>query len=76
MQAQGKSHQGVLYGQIAAVLGVVVVGVWGATQWTATALGHQARLGTPWFEAFGSPVYRKRGLKAAFPSRPGLSRIP
>ena len=57
MQAQGKSHQGVLYGQIAAVLGVVVVGVWGATQWTATALGHQARLGTPWFEAFGSPVY-------------------
>ena len=57
MQAQGASHQGVLYGQIAAVLGVVVVGVWGATQWTAAALGHQARLGTPWFEVFGSPVY-------------------
>lgn len=57
MRTQGASHQGVLYGQIAAVLGVVVVGVWGATQWTASALDHQARLGTPWFEAFGSPVY-------------------
>ena len=57
MQAQGASHQGILYGQVAAVLGVVVVGVWGATQWTAAELGHQARLGTPWFEAFGSPVY-------------------
>jgi type IV secretion system protein VirD4 len=57
MQTQGASHQGVLFGQIAAVLGVVVVGVWGATQWTADALGHQARLGAPWFEAFGSPVY-------------------
>ncbi|MBL8387852.1 MAG: conjugal transfer protein TraG [Hydrogenophaga sp.] len=57
MQAQGANHQGVLYGQIAAVLGVVVVGVWSATQWTAAALGHQARLGAPWFEALGSPVY-------------------
>ena len=57
MQAQGASHQGVLYGQIAAVLGVVVVGVWSATQWTAAALGYQARLGAPWFEALGSPVY-------------------
>ena len=57
MQAQGASHQGVLYGQIAAVLGVVVVGVWGATQWTAAALGHQARLGAPWFVAFDQPVY-------------------
>ena len=57
VQAQGASHQGVLYGQIAAVLGVVVVGVWGATQWTAAALGHQARLGAPWFLAFDNPVY-------------------
>ena len=57
MQVQGASHQGVLYGQIAAVLGVVVVGVWSATQWTAAALGYQARLGAPWFEALGSPVY-------------------
>ena len=57
MQAKGASHQGVLYGQIAAVLGVVVVGVWSATQWTAAALGHQARLGAPWFVAFDHPVY-------------------
>ncbi len=57
MRAQGASHQGVLYGQVAAVLGIVVVGVWSATQWTAAALGHQPRLGTPWFQAFGTPVY-------------------
>ena len=57
VQVQGASHQGVLYGQIAAVLGVVLVGVWSATQWTAAALGHQARLGAPWFESFGIPMY-------------------
>lgn len=28
----------ILWGQIAAVLLIVVVGVWGATQWTAAAL--------------------------------------
>ena len=27
--------QGVLFGQIAAVFGIVIAGVWGATQWTA-----------------------------------------
>ncbi|KHK52090.1 conjugal transfer protein TraG [Ralstonia sp. A12] len=54
--------QGVLLGQIAAVLGIVVAGVWGATQWTAAALGHQARLGTPWFDLFGTPVYRPWNL--------------
>lgn len=49
--------QGVLFGQIAAVFGIVIAGVWGATQWTAAALGYQLRLGSPWFDLFGTPVY-------------------
>ncbi|HFF6211142.1 TPA: conjugal transfer protein TraG [Stenotrophomonas maltophilia] len=49
--------QGVLFGQIAAVFGIVIAGVWGATQWTAAALGYQLRLGTPWFDLYGTPVY-------------------
>ncbi len=31
--------------------------VWGATQWTAAALGYQLRLGSPWFDFHGMPVY-------------------
>jgi hypothetical protein len=34
-------------GQITIVFGIVVVSTWGATQWTAAALGYQARLGAP-----------------------------
>lgn len=49
--------QGVLFGQIAVVFGIVIVGVWSATQWTAAALGYQVRLGSPWFDFFGTPVY-------------------
>ncbi|TEC09094.1 conjugal transfer protein TraG [Pseudomonas aeruginosa] len=49
--------QGVLFGQIAAVFGIVIAGVWSATQWTAAALGYQVRLGSPWFDFFGTPVY-------------------
>lgn len=47
----------VLFGQIAVVFGVVIAGVWSATQWTAAALGYQPRLGLPWFELFETPVY-------------------
>ncbi|KAB0549036.1 conjugal transfer protein TraG [Pseudomonas argentinensis] len=47
----------VLYGQVLVVLAVTLSGVWGATQWTAAALGYQARLGAPWFELLGTPVY-------------------
>lgn len=47
----------VLFGQIAAVFGIVIAGVWTATQWTAAALGYQVRLGSPWFDYFGTPVY-------------------
>ncbi len=48
---------GILLGQIAAVLGVTVGGVWGATQWTAHALSHQPRLGPAWLTVAGLPVY-------------------
>ena len=44
-------------GQIAVVLGIVAVSTWGATQWTAAALGYQQRLGEPWFLIVGYPVY-------------------
>lgn len=47
----------VLFGQVLTVFAIVIAGVWGATQWTAAALGYQLRLGAPWFEFFHTPVY-------------------
>ena len=47
----------VLYGQGLVVLTITLSGIWGATQWTASALGYQARLGMPWFELLGAPIY-------------------
>ncbi len=47
----------ILWGQITAVLLIVVVGVWGATQWTAAALGYQPELGASMGIAFGHPIY-------------------
>jgi type IV secretion system protein VirD4 len=47
----------VLFGQVLAVLSIVVAGAWCATQWTAVQLGYQVRLGSPWFDVFGVPVY-------------------
>lgn len=47
----------VLIGQILVVLGVVTASLWLATQWTAASLGHQARLGLPWLELGGTPVF-------------------
>lgn len=47
----------VLYGQILVVLSIILSGVWYATQWTAAALGYQSRLGCPWFELLGTPMY-------------------
>jgi type IV secretion system protein VirD4 len=36
-------------GQIAVVFGIVIAATWGATEWTAAALGFQEQLGAPWF---------------------------
>src|ERR1700720_585910 len=46
-----------LIGQILIVVAIVIAGVWFATQWCAAELGFQARLGAPWFELLGIPVY-------------------
>ena len=48
----------ILWGQILAVFLLVLTGIWSATQWTASALGYQPELGTPWFKLLGWPVYR------------------
>jgi type IV secretion system protein VirD4 len=48
----------ILWGQIGAVLTVVLITMWAATQWTAWRLGYQPQLGQPWFElTHGVPVY-------------------
>ncbi len=44
-------------GQITIVFGIVIASSWGATQWTAAALGFQDRLGAPWFVIADYPVY-------------------
>ena len=46
-----------LIGQALLVIAVILGGMWGATQWAAAQLGHQPRLGAPWFGLFGVPVY-------------------
>ena len=47
----------ILWGQVIIVLLIVLGAVWGATQWTAQALGYQSELGPPWFWVAGYPVY-------------------
>ncbi|MFC3784706.1 type IV secretion system protein VirD4 [Sphingopyxis italica] len=47
----------ILWGQIFAVLLIVLAAVWTATQSTAEALGFQAALGAPWFRIGDYPVY-------------------
>ncbi|WP_242129831.1 conjugal transfer protein TraG [Sphingobium sp. Sx8-8] len=47
----------ILWGQITAVFGVTLAGIWAATQWTAHALGYQPELGEPWFSLGSWPVY-------------------
>ena len=48
---------GILFGQVGVVIAVAACGMWTATQWTAAALGYQARLGPVWFEFSGTPFY-------------------
>ncbi len=47
----------ILWGQVTLVFAIVLVTLWGATQWTAWRLGYQLQLGPPWFELAGVPVY-------------------
>jgi type IV secretion system protein VirD4 len=47
----------VLIGQILIVFGIVLAGIWYATEWAAAALGYQMRLGAPWFLFHHIPVY-------------------
>ncbi len=54
---QGMFPAKIYVGQIAVVFGIVVSSTWGATQWTASALGYQDGLGSPWFTLSGYPVY-------------------
>ena len=48
----------ILWGQVLAVGIIVLAFLWGATQWTAWALGYQAQLGAPWFILGNWPVYQ------------------
>ena len=47
----------ILWGQVTLVFAIVLITLWGATQWTAWRLGYQIQLGPPWFDLAGIPVY-------------------
>lgn len=47
----------ILWGQILLVSMVALLCLWGATQWTAHALGYQEALGPPWFLIDDWPIY-------------------
>ncbi len=51
-----------LLGQILVVFGLVLAGIWFATQWAAAALAYQSELGPPWLLVFGRPIYRPWAL--------------
>jgi len=50
-------NEKILWGQITAVFAIILLFIWGATQWTAAALGYQPELGEPWFHLQTYPVY-------------------
>ncbi|MEZ7272905.1 conjugal transfer protein TraG [Sphingobium sp. 10 DY56-G10] len=47
----------ILWGQLLLVGLVVLIAIWGATQWTAASLGYQPALGPPWFMIGDHPIY-------------------
>ncbi|MGP0104049.1 conjugal transfer protein TraG [Rhodoblastus sp.] len=47
----------ILWGQILAVFSIVLLCVWGATEWVAWRLAFQPELGQPWFKVLGFPFY-------------------
>ncbi len=52
----------ILWGQVLAVVLIILMSAWAATQWTASALGYQPELGEPWFGLLGHPIYRPYDL--------------
>ncbi|TIU29704.1 MAG: conjugal transfer protein TraG, partial [Mesorhizobium sp.] len=47
----------ILWGQILAVVAIVIFTTWGATEWVAWRLAFQPELGRPWFRVLGFPFY-------------------
>src|SRR3954453_21817867 len=47
----------ILWGQVIVVGLIVLLAIWGATEWTAWRLAYQRELGHPWFELSGWKVY-------------------
>jgi type IV secretion system protein VirD4 len=47
----------ILWGQILAVITIVLATTWSATQWTAWRLAYQTQLGTPWTQIGSVPLY-------------------
>jgi type IV secretion system protein VirD4 len=47
----------IFWGQVLLVLGIVLVGAWVATEWTAWRLAWQPELGRPWLIVGGWPLY-------------------
>ena len=47
----------ILWGQLLLVSAIVLLFVWGATEWVAWRLGFQAQLGPPMGEVLGLPLY-------------------
>jgi type IV secretion system protein VirD4 len=48
----------ILWGQVLVVSAVVLVFLWGATEWVAWRLAFQPQLGRPWFDLLGWPFYQ------------------
>jgi len=47
----------VLIGQALLVISIIILSLWGATQWTADQFGFQNRLGSPWFTVADTKFY-------------------
>lgn len=47
----------ILWGQVIVVGLIVLLAIWGATEWTAWRLAYQPELGRPWFELLGFKFY-------------------
>src|SRR5437899_5169375 len=47
----------ILWGQVIVVGLIVLLAIWGATEWTAWRLAYQPELGPPWFELLGFKIY-------------------